>query len=120
MPIILANYSVSTSPTGESAYRANVAGTPAQFQPVLREKVTPNKTGTNNNVLVKLTYPIAKLDATKGVWSANNTVVLTFSMTSLQNVVATAEMTDAYDAMISFLTKAKAAYIDGKLRNTAA
>lgn len=119
MPITLANYNVSTSPTGESTYRAAVPGVPAQFQPVLREKVSPNKGGTNHNVTVKLTYPLARKDASKDIWAAANTVVLSFSMTSLQNVVATTEMNDAYDAMIAFLTKAKAAYVDGKLRNIA-
>lgn len=119
MPITLANYQVSTAPIGESTYRANLPGVPAQFQPVLREKVSPNKSGTNHNVSVKLTYPLGRNDATKGVWSANNTLVLSFSMTSLQNVVATTETVDAYDAMIAFLTKAKASYVDGKLNNKA-
>lgn len=117
MAITLVNYQVSTAPTGESTYRANLPGIPAQFQPVLREKVSPNKSGTNHNIAVKLTYPLARNNTVQGVWSAANTLILSFSMTSLQNVVATTETIDAYDAMIAFLTTAKASYVAGQLKN---
>lgn len=120
MAITLVNYHVSSAPTGESTYRAQQPGVPAQFQPVLREKVSPNKSGTNHNVSVKLTYPLARNDATKGTWSVDNTLILAFSMTSLQNVVATTEAAEAYDVMIAFLQAAKASYVDGKLRNSVA
>lgn len=117
MALTITPFALANTPVGESLYRAALVGVPAQFQPQLRERVVPNKQGTNNNVTVRLVFPLARQNDQTGVWVAPNQLNFSFSMTALQNVVAATELSEAYDAFVSHLQASKSAYIAGQLAN---
>lgn len=113
MAIVL--YAGSPAPLGESTYRMDDIVVPTQFKPTLVASATKNAQGSNVNVRVKATYPIAVKD-TAGVWAAKNQIVCTVNFTALQNVLADVEKTRLIDEVISYLTANKAKIISGSIK----
>lgn len=105
-------YVTPASQLDTAVYRYLPPGIAPAFASKITIAATPNKVGSNINMTVAVAVPIVVIDPVNGQ-SAKDTIKVSLTYTSLQQVVATVEKTLAIDAMISALTAHRTLIIDG-------
>lgn len=105
-------YVTPASQLDTAVYRYLPTGTAPAFASKITIAATPNKVGSNINMTVAVVVPIVVTDPIGGQ-SAKDSIKVSLTYTSLQQVVATNEKALAIDAMISALTANRNLIIDG-------
>lgn len=98
---------------GEDIYRNRSVLVPRAFQPTISVSASPNKTGTNVNMVVRSDdYVVADVD---GRQLMTDRFIMTTKFTSLQAVAAADERARIFDTHIAMLIAARATILDGIL-----
>lgn len=102
---------------GVDTYRDEDATIPLAFRPTITHSVNPNSAGTNNQVTVKVRVPV--VTTVNGVNQSTDRFEFVGKFSALQNVTSDGARVRCLDAAIEYLTKAKAAIINGQLPSAA-
>lgn len=105
-------YVTPASQLDAAVYRYLPTGIAPAFASKISIAATPNKVGSNINMVIAVSVPVVATDPVTGQ-SAKNTIKVFTTYTALQQVVAADEKALAIDAMIQALTVYRNRIIDG-------
>lgn len=109
--------SKDTDLIGTDKYRDDTKSIPLAFRHTVDMSVNPNASGTNNMVTVKSNLPLVV--TVDGRSQSSDSFLMTTKFSALQHVTDDAARASIFDKHIEFLTKSKAAILDGQLPDNA-